>query len=76
LVVEQRAKDAELLASRILEDSEQRAQEMERLIQELEKAKEAELIAKKKLTSMANVCIFLCVANLPSYLSFSISEAL
>lgn len=52
MIVEKRAKEAELLASRILEDSEQRAQELETLKQELERAREAEITAKQKLTSM------------------------
>ena len=52
MIVEKRAKDAEMLASRILEDSEQRAKEMEGLKQELERAKEAEISAKRKLTSL------------------------
>ncbi|XP_067943468.1 merlin-like isoform X1 [Watersipora subatra] len=52
LLVEKRAKDAELLAARILEDSEQRAKEVDTLKQELERARDAELVAKKKLTSL------------------------
>lgn len=52
IMVEKRAKDAELLASRILEDSEQRTKEMEVLKQELERARESELTAKRKLTSL------------------------
>jgi len=52
-LVEKRAKEAELLASRILEDSEQRAREMEILKRELERAREAEILAKTRLATMA-----------------------
>lgn len=57
MAVERRAQDAELLASRILEDSEHKVREMDSLKQELEKAKDAEQAARKKLTSM--VCLLL-----------------
>lgn len=54
MVVEKRAKDAEQLATRILEDSEQRVIEMEHLKLELEKAKDAENQAKKKLAALVS----------------------
>lgn len=56
-MVEKRAKDAEQLASRILEDSEQRAKEMDMLKSELERAKDAEIAAKKKLTALVGAAI-------------------
>lgn len=54
LVVEKRAKDAELLASRVLEDSEFRTREMEQLKGELERARKAENSAKEKLASLVS----------------------
>lgn len=52
--MEKRAKDAELLASRILEDSEFRTREMEHLKVELDRAREAENSAKKRLASLVS----------------------
>ncbi|XP_064619967.1 merlin-like isoform X2 [Lineus longissimus] len=53
LLMEQRAHDAEMLAARIVEDSERKYQEHEMLKDELIKAKYAESAAKEKLSLLS-----------------------
>ncbi|XP_052801439.1 merlin-like [Mya arenaria] len=53
VMMELRARDAEMIATRLLDDSEQRAQEAEKLKEELRQARLAERLAKEKLLEVS-----------------------
>lgn len=52
MVMERRAREAEMIAARIVEDSERRAKEAEQLKEELMKARFSEKLAKEKLQDL------------------------
>nr|KAG5694285.1 hypothetical protein BaRGS_032003 [Batillaria attramentaria] len=53
MIMEHRAREAELIATKLVEDSERRAMEAEQLKEELVKAKTAERVAKTKLLELS-----------------------